>query len=207
MRPGGTTIFTDPDDYRTSIPGAEVGVAFARGREFSARVTYVALLHVRLTRVEELLPRIAHVSLAPEWVFVTFSTRSGTRRIYRGTKLRWGDLIFHARGERFQERTGGSAHWGIIALPAVQLAAYAKALKGRDIVPPSAGQILRPPPATAARLRRLHAKACRLVETRPEILARRQAIRALEHDLIHALVDCLTASDARGCASASANVT
>jgi hypothetical protein len=38
MRPGGTTIFTDPDDYRTSIPGVEVGMAFARGGQLSAFV-------------------------------------------------------------------------------------------------------------------------------------------------------------------------
>jgi transcriptional regulator GlxA family with amidase domain len=54
-------------------------------------------------------------------------------------------------------------------------------------------QILRPAARYASRLRRLHAQACRLAETRPKILAHPEVARAIEHDLIHALVACLAA--------------
>ena len=44
-----------------------------------------------------------------------------------------------------------------------------------------------------ARLRRLHAQACRLAETRPKILACPEVARAIEQGLIQALVICLVA--------------
>jgi len=43
-------------------------------------------------------------------------------------------------------------------------------------------------------LKRLHAQACRLAETRPRILAHPEVARAVEQGLIHALVTCLTAA-------------
>jgi AraC-like DNA-binding protein len=71
-------------------------------------------------------------------------------------------------------------------------------LAGVDLTPPPFARILRPPSVAAAHLLHLHAQACRLVETKPEIIAHRQVARALEQDLIHALIDCLTAGDERG---------
>ena len=53
--------------------------------------------------------------------------------------------------------------------------------------------ILRPAARDAARLRRLHAQACRLAETRPKVFAHPEVARAIEQGLIHALVTCLAA--------------
>jgi transcriptional regulator GlxA family with amidase domain len=54
--------------------------------------------------------------------------------------------------------------------------------------------VLRPTPRDTARLRRLHAQACRLAETKPRILAHPEVARAIEQGLIQALVTCLTAA-------------
>ena len=54
-------------------------------------------------------------------------------------------------------------------------------------------RILHPAARDAARLRRLHAQACRLAETRPKVLAHPEVARAIEQGLIHALVTCLAA--------------
>jgi transcriptional regulator GlxA family with amidase domain len=51
--------------------------------------------------------------------------------------------------------------------------------------------VLRPAKRDAARLRRLHAQACRLAETKPKILAHPEVARAIEQDLLHTLVTCL----------------
>jgi transcriptional regulator GlxA family with amidase domain len=47
-------------------------------------------------------------------------------------------------------------------------------------------------------LLRLHSKVCRLAETRHELIANPEVVRALEQELLHALVNCLTADDAAG---------
>jgi transcriptional regulator GlxA family with amidase domain len=54
-----------------------------------------------------------------------------------------------------------------------------------------ATQLLRPHARDAARLRRLHAQACRLAETRPKALTHPEVARAIEQGLIHALATCL----------------
>jgi transcriptional regulator GlxA family with amidase domain len=47
-------------------------------------------------------------------------------------------------------------------------------------------------------LLRLHSKACRLAETRHKLIAYPEVARALEQELLHALVNCLSADDADG---------
>jgi AraC-like DNA-binding protein len=69
---------------------------------------------------------------------------------------------------------------------------YGRVLAEQDLLPPRVGQILRPAPRKMARVRRLHKEACRLAESRPKILMHPEVAHALEQDLIHALVVCLT---------------
>ena len=73
------------------------------------------------------------------------------------------------------------------------LETYCEVLSGKTLSVPAAARIVRPAARDAARLRRLHAQACRLAETRPKVLAHPEVARALEDDLIHALVTCLAA--------------
>jgi AraC-like DNA-binding protein len=58
---------------------------------------------------------------------------------------------------------------------------------------PADAQILRPAARHSARLRRLHAQACRLAETHPKILAQPEVARAIEQGLTSALFTCLAA--------------
>ena len=48
-----------------------------------------------------------------------------------------------------------------------------------------------PPPATISRLRRLHVAAVRLAKEAPEILAKEEAARSLQHELAQTLIACL----------------
>src|SRR5258706_5446888 len=95
-------------------------------------------------------------------------------------------------------RTNGESQWRVISLPPEQLAACSKALTGLKITSPPAGRVLRPSRSAAVRLLRLHSKTCRLAETRQELIANPEVARALEQELLHALVNCLTADDANG---------
>src|SRR5205814_454333 len=70
------------------------------------------------------------------------------------------------------------------------------ALTGTDLILPTTTKILKPPPAASACLLRLHARACRLAEVKPEIVVNRETVRALEHEMFHALINCLTTDDA-----------
>jgi AraC-like DNA-binding protein len=99
--------------------------------------------------------------------------------------------MFHSFGELLHQATDGASVWSLIALDPVQLDDYSRAVFEKPLRPPGEGRVLRPTKRDAARLRRLHAQACRLAETKPKILVQPEVARAIEKDLIHALVTCL----------------
>lgn len=201
MQRSGTRKFTSADEYQASIPGAKVDLVFARKTNFEARLTWVRLRHLHLLRTQENSPRVASIALAPDRVTIAFPTGHEPLQIFEGIELQPGDIVCPARGEHVHQLTRGPSESGFISLSPEHLAACGKALTGFELVTPSITQILRPGRRDAVHLLRLHAKACRLAETKPKLLAHPEVARALEQDLLHALVNCLTKNDDRGCSA------
>jgi AraC-like DNA-binding protein len=195
MAESGTATFSNPDDYQAGIGEASVSLIVTGGSNFSARLTWLNLRRLYVLRGCENLPRIAHLSLSPTQAFISFPTNAALPLTYDGFGLRFGDVVFHSRGERTHQRTDGESQWGLISLPPEQLAACGKALTGLKITAPLVGRVLRPPRLAAARLLQLYSRACRLAETKRNLIANPEVARALEQELLHALVNCLTAND------------
>ena len=196
MARSGTATFVDPAEYGASTGGARINITVTGGGNFNARLTWSALDHIFLLHGRENLPRIGFVTLPPKQAFVSFPTNTGSLLTYGGSVLQFGDLMFHSCGERTHQRINGKSQWGLISLPPEQLAACSKALTGTKIMSPQEGRVLRPSRGEASRFLRLHSKICRLVETRQELIMNPEVARALEQELLHALVNCLTADDA-----------
>jgi hypothetical protein len=199
MPGSGTSTFIDPDDYQASLRQARLDIVVTAQGAFKARLTWITLDHLQLLHGEEELPRIAYVSLAPALVFVAFATRPDPPMLWGGVELQTRNLIFHSRGERFHQRTTGACGWSLVGLASEHLERYGGALSGKALSLPAAARILRPAVRDAARLRRLHAQACRLAETWPKVLAHPEVARAIEQGLIHALVTCLAAKTRDDC--------
>jgi AraC-like DNA-binding protein len=193
----GKTIFSDPDDYQVSFGGTRINLVFTGDGEFKALLTLAELPNLQLLRSQESLARIAYVALPSKQVFVSFATQFNPPPMYSGFELQSGDVVFHSRGERMHQRTSGASGWAFISLAPTYLAKYGKALTDTKVVPPRAGRVLRPPRSATAQLYRLHAKACRLAETKPDVISHAEVARALEQDLFYALINCLTADDAQ----------
>jgi AraC-like DNA-binding protein len=188
----GAVTFSDPGDYQAGFDGVTINVVLTGPGMFGAHLTSVDLSHTTLYSVQESLPHTAYVALPLETVNFTFSL-SAPPPIWGGIEMKPGDLMFHSVGEHIHQRTRGAGRWGMISVDAEFFAQSTKALAGSAIVPPQVGQVLRPSGADMNELQRLHAKACRLVETRPETVAHREIARAIEHEIIYALVECLKA--------------
>jgi AraC-like DNA-binding protein len=193
----GTSVFTEPADYQAGFRGAEIKVVLTRKGDFTARLTWVELPHLHLLHSRESLPRIVCIAPARKRVCVAFPTKFNRPVVWNGVALQSGDAGFHGRGECAHQRTSGPSEWAFILSSPGYLARYGKALTGLDLSPPVGGRVLRPSPIAAARLRRLHAKVCRLAETNPMVIGHRQVSRALQDDLLLALVNCLTTGRAR----------
>jgi transcriptional regulator GlxA family with amidase domain len=102
----------------------------------------------------------------------------------------------HGRGERTHQRSNGGCQWGLISLSPEQFASCGKALTGQMIAPPHASRILRPARADVLRFQRLFAQACCLAEAaRQKLIERPEVARALEQELLHAIINCLAANE------------
>jgi AraC-like DNA-binding protein len=191
----GTATFTDPEEFRVRVPGANINLVLTGRGEFKARLTWMNLRRLNLVRIEESLPRIAFLALAPGPIFMTFPSGNHFPVLWGGVEMGPREIVLHSPGDRIHQRTGGPSRWGIISLAPKDLAAYGRTLTLTELRPLRAATILRPPSAFAAELLRLHAQACRLAESKPDAAANQEVARALEQDFLHALINCLTAEE------------
>jgi AraC-like DNA-binding protein len=196
MADSGTAVFANPDAYQAGIGDASVKLIVTAGGDFNARLTWLNLRRLHVLRAYENLPRIAFISLPPAQAFISFRTVARPSFMYGGISLQLGDVVFHGCRERTHQRTNGESQWGLISLPPEQLAACGEALTGSKITQPIAGRALRPSRGARTGLLRLHSKVCRLAETSSKPIANPEVARALEQELLYALINCLAADSA-----------
>jgi AraC-like DNA-binding protein len=202
MKGSGSALFTDPDDYRANLPGM-MDFVVPRPGDFSARLTWMELTDLRLLHIRETVPRVAHVSLPTEFVFIAFPTRRTSALICDGIPLELGDIVIHSPGQRLHQRTTAATAWGLIALTPASLQAYGRTFTELNIALPPSGQILRSRPSDVRCLLRLHAEAIRIAETKLSHVAHAEVARALQQEMIWALAGCLADAEHRSISSAT----
>jgi AraC-like DNA-binding protein len=154
-------------------------------------LTWVELPSLHLLRAQEASARLAYLRLPPGKIFVTFLTQKGLPLICSGAELQFGDIMFHSRGERGHQRTTARTRWGCVSLTPASLLTFGETIAGRSLVPPPSGCIIRPISTDLHQLLRLHAQAGRIAETNLARIGHKEVVRAMEQDLIFALVKCL----------------
>lgn len=189
---GGTALFTDAAEYAAHLPGT-TRLTIARAGAFRARLTWEELGILRLLLAREETPLLAEVALPAGRAFLIFNANSDSPPLYNGVPLQSGEIGFFGPGEQFRRVSTGDAAWGSVALTPRALRGYGTALAGRDVTP-QGSQVLRCVPAEWRRLQRMHAEAIRVAETRLSQLGHPEVARALEQELIWALVTCLAGS-------------
>ena len=197
MPGGGTRTFLEPDHYEAGLGQVQIQAIILPRDKFRARLTWAELHYLQVCRCQEDAPRIAYLQFAPGLAFVTFSADSGPLPVWRGTEMQADHIVFHGRGERLHQSTPGPSVWNVIAMDPAQLEHYGRALSGTPFYLPAEGRTLQPSQRFAASLRRLHARICRLAETKPKIVSHFEVARAMEQGLIQMLVTCLTTARAR----------
>ena len=192
MPEGATGRFHDVEEYQASLPDLQTKFVVTRPGIFAARLTWAKLPNLHLVRAQETLARVAFITLPAVPVVVSFSTGPGKGLIWNGVRLEPGDVVLHSRGERLHQRTTGQIQWGFLAIGPTFFSRNGSALAGRPLAPPAFGRVVQPRPADFARLLSVHARVGHLVETRPvNLLGHSEVGRAVEHELLEALVPCL----------------
>jgi AraC-like DNA-binding protein len=192
-----TSVFSEPADFEAALrQEGGLGLLVTGPGEFRARLTQVALHSLRLSATEEQLARIVLVAVPVDMILVSLLIRDRPAPIWGGMGMRAGEITTVGPGERVHARTDGPSCWGTIWVPARELARYGRALIGAMFAVPPVARRWRPPPAAGRDLRQLHGAAIRMAETWPEALVGGEAAHGLEQQLIHALVECLSAGSA-----------
>jgi AraC-like DNA-binding protein len=185
-------LISDSHGYLANFAGALIDVCFTGPGQFAARQTQAQLPHIWLTDIGEVLPRVARLFFAAKRTVALFATDADPEQFCDGVKLgRWDVMLLHGCDRPVHHRTQGPSNWGLIAADQTAFIAHCQALNGSDSGLPRQRQILRPTWSAAARLRQLHAKICDLASRTPSIMLHSEAARALENEVLHALVNCL----------------
>jgi AraC-like DNA-binding protein len=189
-----TSVFGELEDFEAALREDGVLGMLITGRgQFRARLTQITLHRLRLLAAEEHLPRIAFVAVPADAVLIVLPIGGGSSPIWGGIAMRAGEIITLGPDQRLHARTDGPCRWSTIRLPARELARYGRALSGAGFSVPQCVARWQPPSAARRELRELHRAAIRAAEIRAGLLADGQAAHGLEQQLIHALVDCLSA--------------
>ena len=190
-----TSVFSEPDDFEAALreDGVLGMLITGRGR-FRARLTQITLHRLRVLAAEEHLARIAFVGVPGDAVLVLLlAIGGGSSPIWNGIGMRTDEIITLGPDQRVHARTDGPCRWGTLRLPARDLAQYGRALSGVGFAVPHLVVRWQPPPAARRGLCDLRRAAIRAAETRSGVLTDGEAAHGLEQQLIHALVECLSA--------------
>jgi AraC-like DNA-binding protein len=193
----GVHVFADADDYAYALGIAPTRFVVTGPGRFWARMARLVLPHLDLLVLTESQPRTAYIALAPERLHVTYSLRADTAMLWSGVGLQRDDIWFHGRRESLHQRVSGPAHWGLLSLDPLYFATAVHALTGRSLSVPKFGRLFRPPRAEVRRLFRLHVAAARFGEHKSKLVLDPEVARAIEHDLIECLIDCLSPDNER----------
>jgi AraC-like DNA-binding protein len=194
MPGSAASVFREPEDFETALR-AEGRLALrvtGRGR-FGARLTRVALRCLRLWTAEEDLSRIAFIAVPADMVLISLPLGTGTGQVYGGIGMQAGEIMTLGPDQQVHARTDGPCRWGAIWVPVKEMVLYGGALTGAPFAIPPLIQRWGPPRAAGKDLHRLHATATRMAETHPQALVDVEAAHGLEQQLIHAVVECLSA--------------
>jgi len=188
-----TSLFSEPDEFQAALrEDGVLNLLITESGQFRARLTQVTLHHLRLSAGDECLSRIAFVAVPGDTLLVFLPFGDRLAPILGGVEMWMREIITLGPGQRVHARSRGSCQWAAIQLLVEEFVQYGRALSGTAFnVPPVARW--RPPRAALRQLRHLYQAAIRTAETRSGALADKETVHGLEQQMIHALVESLSA--------------
>jgi hypothetical protein len=184
--------YTDPDAYFAGIRNLQIeGLIVQRG-EFRAQSTHIDLHQLHMYRANESLPRIMKVTPSGMRAGIVFAIDPGRHsRLINGIEIADGQICRTGLDWEWYLRSLRPCEWGSMSLTPEDLDAAGEAIIGRELLPATFARSLAPPATVLSRLRKLHEAADHLAKTAPDILAKPEVARAMEHALVEAMVFCL----------------
>jgi len=183
----------DPCSYEAVVRALNPKLIVTSRGDFRAQLTKIHLRRLWMQRGEEKLPRIMSAAVCPKGAAIIFHSdrRQGPIQV-NGVEVSPGEIVVHRPDDAFHLRTSGSFRFAAMSLTHDGLAMAGQAIAGHELKAPSVTCVIRPDPASMSHLMGLHQAAGQLAESASDTLAIPAIAKALEQELVHAMVRCLT---------------
>jgi AraC-like DNA-binding protein len=186
--------FTDPFPCQVAVQATDVEIIPTTKGDFWAQITQVRMNKLWMQRFDISLPQISNVACKPDRRSIVFLTESNLSPLQHcGRQVLPGDIIINGT-DVAHYRSGSDYHLGAMSLPIDELDAAGEAITGRELSKRLDERSVHPNPALMSRLMKLHKVVGQLTHETPDLLAIPEVRRALESELVHVMVRCLTES-------------
>lgn len=188
-----TGVFREPDDFQAAMRefGCTNLVATGQG-VFRSRLTRIELHRLRLLSAEESLARIACFSVPRGAILVSVPLGDDVPPMWGGTATRVGEIVALGSGHKMYSRSTSGCRWGAIVLPTKLLQTHAQIIDGTALAFASDVSRWRPSQTAWRDLVRLHVSATRVADAQAGVITMSEPARALEQELIDAVIACLS---------------
>jgi AraC-like DNA-binding protein len=197
--PSSTILrFSDPSEYQAAIGRTESAcktVINAAG-SYQSELVLVDLHHVGVYQGRISLPRITETAAQKNQCRIIFPTADTLSHVtFNGIEVAKSDITYCGPASEYVASASAGCWCGITVPPEI-LSSASRALVGYEITASKVSQLVRTLPPLMARLHNVHEAATHLATTVPDILAHVEVSKAIEHELLRALIGCLADSTA-----------
>ena len=184
--------FDDPYICQMAIQAAEVEIYPTTRGKFHSDITQIGLNRLWMQRFHQQLAQVNSVAIRPGRKVIGFLTKEHQPTLQHcGMDVSAGAIIVNDF-DTIHQRSGVDFYYGAMSLPLDDFDAAAMAISGYEFPGTTLKHLVRPSPALMSRLLELHKMVGQIAETTPYILELPEVIQALEQQLIHLMIRCLT---------------
>ena len=182
--------FSDPFPYQETLRISDLQIFPTAKGKFQAELMQINMDRLWMQRGHENLPHVVVGTVKPIRKAISFLTQE-QEMVYCGQQVPPGSIIIQ-RTDTQHRRNGANRNWGSMSLTHNDFDAACRAITGREFPREPSQLIVRPRPDLMSRLLKAHGTVGKIAETTPDVLAMPEVSRALEQQLIHLMVKCLT---------------
>jgi AraC-like DNA-binding protein len=184
--------FTDPFPYQSAFRSADVQLFPIAKGEFRAELMQISMSKLWIHGAKEKLPRVYVGAVRPDRAAIGFLAGANQKAMrHCGREVLPGDIIIND-ADMMHRRTAANCNWGSMSLTPEDLDVSCRAITGRKFSKASLKRLVRPSPSLMSRLLNLHGMVGQIAKTNPDLLELPEVVRALEQELIHVMIRCLT---------------
>jgi AraC-like DNA-binding protein len=185
--------FSDPWEFQESVKGSDLKVLISAPGDYKSELTRIDMRQIQLQRAETVLPQVTHAAVEEGRSAIYFLADPQQTPIHQnGLELEPGVIVASSSGAEHYRRMSTGTRWASMSLTLEDLASAAQTMVDWELTVPAPARLIRPSPPLMSRLLALHEAAGQLAAIVPDILAHAEVCRAIEHELMHLMVRCLT---------------